>query len=612
LELFLFETEEDFENYKNQIGKKEPQNIIALSTKTHKILKKNCISHQVIDDFFTVDDYNKIDKIMINFSLNWYKQKEIDLEIEGLNLGYLLETEIVHYFLTLVRYVIGLKKIIEEKNPTKLFVGNISPIIKSIILEKKIMIIEKKTDKKLKLDRDEIEIPIPLLKSRKIKISRNQFNKTKNFIEKISTQSFTNKNLNQKSILLLDFNPVFYKQLLKNLSDKFDNVYLLNQRRPAIWNLQSLKIIKQYKCKILKFDDYNDSISKNEITIKSKELENKIAELEYNYSLKEFFKIDNVILWDVIKDEFIDILSKRSHEMVLRKTVIRKIFEEIPISIVFEWSYKGFEERIVNNQALLKQIPIVFLQHSIIVENSEFDIFLPFQPTLPDNKSRIAVYGNTSYNFIKNKKIPDSQILTTGSPRHDEFFNNKSSKKNNSVVLATASTFPKYKASGNNIRSYDKLETIIKNVLDVVKKHSDKKLIIKLHPRTDYDDIASYIRKINKDIPIYKDQKSLDVIKNCDVLISTNFSTILLEGMILGKPTIMISDIDFQNESIVKKNATVFVTKIEDVEDALNKILSDESFREKLIKNGDDYIKEYFTHHGKASENLTRELLKIS
>ena len=44
------------------------------------------------------------------------------------------------------------------------------------------------------------------------------------------------------------------------------------------------------------------------------------------------------------------------------------------------------------------------------------------------------------------------------------------------------------------------------------------------------------------------------------------------------------------------------------------KIYSSYGFNEFIVLLGYKgyYIKEYFTHHGKASENLTRELLKIS
>jgi len=611
--LFLIETKEDIQNFKNEINENDDREIIALTTSAHKILKKSDISHLVIDDFFDDADYENIDNIMTNFSLNWYKQKDVKLESGGINLGYLLETEIIHYFLSITRYIIGIQKILDKKNPTKIFVGSVGNITKSLILEKNIPIIEKKSTQKLKLDREEIEIPLPLVRTRKIRISRKQFNKTKNFFEKISSKSTKKNSFSENSILLLDFNPVFYKELLKNFSEKFDKVYLLNQRRPAIWNLESRKIIKQFGCEVLRLDDFITSEIKNEINKRTNYLKTEIMQLQGNEDLEKFFRINDISIWNIIKDEIIQILLERVEEMIKRTILVERIFETVRFSAIFEWAYKGFEERIVNHKANLMKIPITFLQHSIIVENPKFDIFLPFQPTLPDNESRVAVYGKNSYNFIRNKGISEDQIIKTGSPRHDEFFAIRNKVKNeNTIVIATASTFPKYKADGNDIRSYDNLEETIKNILNIIKKYPEKKSIIKLHPRKDYDDITSYIRGLDENIPIYRDQRSIDVIKNCDILISTNFSTILLEAMILQKPTIMISNKNFEKESIVKSNATVFVSNINEIEDAIDKIITNNKFRKELIKNANNYIEQYFSHQNYASAHLAMELKEIS
>jgi len=613
LNLFLIETEEDVHNFKNEIEECNEKDIVAMTTLAHKILKKKDISHQVIDEFFLDSDYDNIDNIMTNFSLNWYKQKDVQLESGGINLGYLLETEIIHYFLSITRNVIGIQKILENKNPTSVFVGNLGDITKTLLYNKDTSIVEKKSTQKLKLDREEIEIPLPLARTRKIRISRKQFNKTKNFLEKFSSKSIKENNSSEKAILLLDFNPVFYKGLLKKFSEEFDRVYLLNQRRPAIWNFESRKIVKQYQCEILRLDDFNTSETKNEINEQTNSIKSKIMKLNSNENLEKFFKINDISIWNIMKNEFTGILLERSEEMIRRKVLVEQIFDAFTFSAIFEWAYKGFEERIVNYKACLMNIPITFLQHSIIVENSKFDVFLPFQPTLPDNKSKVAVYGDNSYDFIMEKGISEKQIIKTGSPRHEEFFlAREDAKQNESVVIATASTFPKYKADGNDIRSYDRLEEIIKKTLEILKKYPEKKPTIKLHPRKDYDDITSYIRDLDENIAIYRDQKSIDVIKNCEMLISTNFSTILLEAMILEKPTIMISNKNFENESIVKSGATVFVSNINEIEEAIDRIILDKEFRKQLIINGNKYVERYFSHQNDASKYLAKELRSIS
>ena len=69
-----------------------------------------------------------------------------------------------------------------------------------------------------------------------------------NFFETIIHKFFNLKvnpdSYNTKSILLLDFNPIIYESLFKELSNIKKNIILLNQRRPAIWNMESLKIIR--------------------------------------------------------------------------------------------------------------------------------------------------------------------------------------------------------------------------------------------------------------------------------------------------------------------------------------------------------------------------------
>jgi len=237
------------------------------------------------------------------------------------------------------------------------------------------------------------------------------------------------------------------------------------------------------------------------------------------------------------------------------------------------------------------------------------------QPTLPNKDDKIAVYGDVIFDFIRNKNISENNIILSGSPRHDVFFKAKEYTKNeNTIVVATSSAFSIYNADGNDIRSYERWEKTIHKVLTEIRKYTDKKSIIKLHPSKDYYDIKSFIRKIDKNVPIYKDQKSIDVLKNCDMLIVTNFSTILLEAMILGKPTMMIStqNQNLQEESMVKNDATLFISEISEIGIGLNKIINDLEFRDNLIKNANNYIKQYFTNQGQASDYLARELDRIA
>ena len=57
----------------------------------------------------------------------------------------------------------------------------------------------------------------------------------------------------RKSILLIEINPASFADLLFQLG-KFDrNIILLNRRRSAVWNLDSIHALRNGKCKLVNF-----------------------------------------------------------------------------------------------------------------------------------------------------------------------------------------------------------------------------------------------------------------------------------------------------------------------------------------------------------------------
>ena len=87
------------------------------------------------------------------------------------------------------------------------------------------------------------------------------------------------------------------------------------------------------------------------------------------------------------------------------------------------------------------------------------------------------------------------------------------------------------------------------------------------------------------------------------------FRSIALESMILNKPTISLQTDKWAEESeIVKKHGLVSISKIEDIEPTIYRILNDESFKTDILKNSKNFLDKYFTNQGNASTNLTKFL----
>ena len=89
-------------------------------------------------------------------------------------------------------------------------------------------------------------------------------------------------------------------------------------------------------------------------------------------------------------------------------------------------------------------------------------------------------------------------------------------------------------------------------------------------------------------------------------------STIALESIILGKPTIslVIEDWAFE-EDIIKSGAVLAISQIEEFEPKLRKLLTDKQFRMELYEKSQKFVESYLTNRGTASLSLVRELDKF-
>ncbi len=75
------------------------------------------------------------------------------------------------------------------------------------------------------------------------------------------------------------------------------------------------------------------------------------------------------------------------------------------------------------------------------------------------------------------------------------------------------------------------------------------------------------------------------------MLITFNNSTVVLESIILGKPTISLQIEKWAEEDeIIKSNAFLSISKIEDIENGMKKILSDKEYCNHLIENSKIFV----------------------
>lgn len=615
--LLLLEKSSDVKNLLSTFSNLENLKIICFDVESHSILSELKIKTELMENYLDFKDEQEIENLALEKALSWYKNPKFEeiLKFENINLGWLLEIEFHQYLLQVMKYVVGIMCIIEKEKPLKIFSSYfLNSILKSINHENKIIL---KTFPKINSSEfyfDNVEIPINLgIKKINLHISRNSALKIKKFVEQ-STNLFFNlkyngNNSKNNKILLLEFNPIQYNELMHEIYSLTDEIILLNERRPAVWNLKSLTIVKNSKSKILRLSTISDNVL-HQIDKERNDLLKKLKKLfSQDDDFTSIFTIKNNSFWFAIKEDFISICNHRFLEAVSRILSSEDFFKNNDIHCVLTMYNAGAEERAILSVAQKFKIPSILMQHGIYAQNQYFQKFIPVLGYLPNLDQKEAIWGNETRDHFIKLGVDANDLILTGSPRHDFFFNSKPSNRLNNAILLATNVILGQNYKGIDSRVYHDYKIKLKKLIEIINDISDKKLIIKLHPgRPPIDVIPKILEEIKFPLNVSKTGDIFDYIVNSDIVISTEFSTVLLDAMILQKPTItlLFDHNNFHDESIIQENATAYVTNLEEFSIVLNKIIVDKEFRKNLINNGTKFVNKYMINQGNSSEFLAK------
>lgn len=596
-------------------------NVYSFGIRVHKLLEKGQILHQIAENYLSYDDRLKLFDTTV-FLHDWYKQKPFtnDVCLENVNILGILDTGELHVFLIKALCdFLTIKRILEKEMPEKIITNtSLSKLVKPLIAGKNIDLEVHADDSKSHLSWDNIEIKfnfgkIPI----SFYISRSTYNKIKDLLEStLGTilNFWFNIDNKKKTILLLEFNPSAYKNLLQNLSRSDKNIVLLNRRRSAIWNLESIKILNHTKCKIINFKKILTQEEKTQVMSIVKEYGQKLDKIWIDDSLHDIFSVEGYSFWTCIKDIFIETYSQRLLEYVNFIMISRKILKKINISCIASLNVVGETEKIILD-INKNQIPSIMLEHgyaNYTKEIARYDI-LSMYSLLRD---KIAVWGNTQKQYlISQHDFDQDKILVTGSPRHDSFFKIKSYHSKQKIILLTI--HPITEITGQTSTNlYIKFENLIREFCQAVKKLNDIKIIVKLHPGQDIhnDDIKTLFKEIDPTIQIYQLKPIAELLEKCVTLVNISPegfdpSTVILESLIMNKPTMnIILDENFFEFQYVKDKAVLSISYKSDLEKNIAEILFNDKLRNDLIENGKKHLQNYLSNHGSASESLAKIL----
>ena len=621
--VFIDDTSEFYKLSKNLINSSEAK-IFSFNITVHKFLEDKKIEHEIAESYLSKEDHFKIFDTTVSL-WEWHKSESIDKEFqyEGINILGLLETGEFHHFLVREIYkFFVIKRIVEKEKPDKIFANNqFKNIISELTNNNHTSINQIDTKKynfliywdKISYEFHLGKIPIG------IQLSRKNYQRIKNFFESIICKLFSfdlKPNENKKIILFVGFNPLQYSELFENLKNYEGTVSLLNYKRPAIWNIDSLNFLRKSNCKLIRMENFLNASDKRLISHLVIDYLEKLERLWADNYLENKFTVEGITIWPFIKEILIETFRKRMYEYITLIFFSKKILTKTNLGCIVTLNLFGESEKAILNLNKNNK-PSILLEHGFtnyVPEISRFDI----TSGLDIFKDKIAVWGNIQKQYLVNVlKIPEKKILVVGSPRHDQFFRQIFSTKTDSVrtVLITPGLFDPTNAQSSTF-SYLRLENLLRKTFKIFESFQNVKLIIKLHPaqNPDVEYIKKLINQLNPDVMIYHTEPIQKILEYCDTVVNIHTevlpSTVLLEALIMEKPIMNISLVDENyNFQFIKDNTVLQVTDKSDLEKHFKTILYDEDLRKELIKNAQKHLQSYLSNQGKASKHFA-EILK--
>ena len=616
--IILFDSISDLDDL-DKISSKHTSKIISFDYDTHKILKDKKINHETSDRHLSKNDLKIIQKTAYSIS-EWYSSDVIskDISYKGVNLGSLVKAELINILVNYIKKFFELYKISNQfTNST--FIGSQTCCKIMENFSKKIIKFKNSNTENFQLiPLDSIKIKMKIgtkNHSMEFGISNNLFKKLKNVSEK-SSKFLLSKNNSigeaSKNILIIEFDPIKYQSFFEQMSKSDLNFLMYNQRRPAIWNIQSYNLIKKSGCLIQTKNSLSNANLIKTISNEKFQFEAKMTDLFSNESFfKSFFSIEGISFWPTFKEYFQEYFRKRALEFIEEVELTKKLMEKYDFSSILILSEVGPNERIALQLAHQRQIPVCLVQHGINYDTKESYDMNAAKGALPIESDHFLCWGKIGEEFSQNMGINSEKVHSVGSPIFDRLrFDEYGSLKNDCVLLAPAGPTKEH-ASDLTIEIIEKYMDAIKKICQLVTKYN-KKLIIKVHPSPDELDPSFIAKQINSQIKVVKEGNISPLVQSCDLMIVIDFGSPILDAHILKKPVISVSvkDNGWGIPTALKNNSCL-TTDLEKFEDDLKDVLNNDNIRNQLIKNGTKSSNEYLSYQNNGSSKLIEFLEEL-
>ena len=151
----------------------------------------------------------------------------------------------------------------------------------------------------------------------------------------------------------------------------------------------------------------------------------------------------------------------------------------------------------------------------------------------------------------------------------------------------------------------------IKSVNSGEQSHLDTiKVVILFDPGKVSFYIIPLIQKIDPTIQVYQNENIMDLLEDCDSMISLNYSIVILDAMILQKPTLVLlpEKQNFENKIPIKNCAVLSTSDENQIESMISDLLYRKEICDELVRNRNNFVNNHITNQGIVYEKLVEVL----
>ena len=606
----------------------ENTTFVAADYETHKKLVDSNTKHELLDNYLQKKERLELYDFVLS-KYTWYENlsRKPDFEFNNINILSLMSSLEFHEFvLTVLIKLFSIKNIISNKSPNEIFVSTkFLKYVKLVQDKNKIHTFDSNLNNEKSFLTNKIELRFNILsKPCTFYISKKNYSSLKkiyeNFFCKINNL-WLDKKTSKEIILLVEFNTSTYEEMIRTLSKSKKQVVVLNRRRSAIWNKNSIGILKSNNVKILDPEKFFDLHTDPEFALEHKRLNENLHELWKSKELFSIFSMKEISFWPLIKDRLKKIYDYRLDDYLKFIFQSRNFLTQLNIKKIICLGESGETENVLL-QSVENDVDSILLQHSFLRYNPELKKLqwkYEDQNMLGLTCKKFFLWGNSDLNyFLENSKIQKDQLIISGSPRHDQFLQIKSSTNSHTIknILVTLSPISERSGLGDT-NLIIKYNYFLEKILKILNEFNDLKITVKLHPgENPHNSILIDFLKNQSNITVFQIKNPNELIKKSDLMINISpelydSSTIMLEGLLLRKPVIQLSLDDELSKVEPLKSPIIQISEIEHFEQVISKIINDEIYRKEIIEQISNKLNDYLSFQGNSNAKFLEIIEKI-